>query len=301
MVAPLQNRKKTTNKLIDNQTIICLCGSRTFVYLYHYRSAAYQYKYECICCHQGLFGKHVHCLGPCLYIRSLAIIPCIWSWYIKLFQFSHLQSLHQPSGSKKQYMVVASYQRNTHGELYMKRIPLHFENESYSKMDKTFKTAYQNGNIKGLKRKFANNTYVHTELQFLFTERGRDFITDAVMNGEVIFIYSFYIPCAGIKNCINECSYNLAEFVANYDTYGLPKKPTVIIGYDQCFERTDASKSKMWLDSEDIPYIQLPGSKTSVTWPSWDILRPVKKLLKSPCNQVLNTPFSFPMSPILLP
>ena len=113
---------------------------------------------------------------------------------------------------------------------------------------KSFKKRFKLGGMGTLKihhNTVESSDSIHTELQLLYPSA-------AITNREVIFIYTYYLPCQGNDdNIVNDCATSMAEFFKNKDP-----EPLVVVGYIEVWEKTNARAAKEMLNWAKITVIR---------------------------------------------
>ena len=148
--------------------------------------------------------------------EELMSSPAVQEFVVYLY--AKLAILHQPDGFFYNHQFLTAMRIN---QFTVSHPILRFQNLPYSSvdLDTTFRQRYKQGHVKlKHRKKYKPHTKVHTELQLLYGEEGNKFVTSAIDNGDLLLIYSFYIPCQDNSHSVNDCASNMADFFASHQT-----------------------------------------------------------------------------------
>ena len=156
------------------------------------------------------------------------------------------------TSNAKHYLIAARMSSN-----FVVRALQSFTNKKFRDMDKNFRTRLKYGGMGRLKKHgpqaFEGSDLIHTELQLLYPSEKQHLVGTAIKRREVIFVYSYYIPCQGNDdNSVNDCATSMAEFFFEKRKYA----PLVVVGYSKVWGNTDAEEAKKMLNSVEITVIR---------------------------------------------
>ena len=206
------------------------------------------------------------------------------SWYHRAFNVLISNNKENLNGLVKdmldgQILIVGNFGKPTPGEhsepkLFESEV---FINQYYKNTDEVFQHNVANEISKGLTSncikiwnelggKFPGEKKIHTELIFLYGEKGRSLLRSAEENGYITFIYSKLLPCAGISGNINDCSLSLVQVLQTHNKTKPLKPLRFVVGYENIFDETVPSQALSSLRKAHIPVIKWPYKPETCMW-----------------------------------
>ena len=180
--------------------------------------------------------------------------------------YNEMATFHNMVGKTTQHILVLPVTLNKDNSLsYNLAESLKYENMDWAAFEKS--PDYDpdaEDNIEGVctiwqqEPPIEDRTVIHTELQFMFGKTGKALLAKADKDNKMVYMFSYYIPCAQNNAGYGECAGEMGCFQKT------PDAAPFIISYKDVFRGTNQCVSRTYLGYGGMPLLKESGTTYNI-------------------------------------